>query len=307
MTIYETTASSDRPQAIPVVGETLRILATRMGKIAQAVVLITTTVPDSYQVSMDLIDHTTRTMVDVYDLEYAPELATTADVFRVSTGLRHIIDLCELCHVAGIVSDMNYQILVNELQNTHQFVNEKLMTYCIGHVAYPLRVPEISSGTKNAQQVSLEQYFIQPNTEAKKTEQIPLSETKPEREPTEFFTKVSRTFIERTEERETPMINRHPAASTKENLKVSHKLEPRIPSPMAVKPFSGEDKKDRRDAIMKTIRSKGQVTIKDISENIRGCSEKTIQRDLQELIQHGVLIREGEKRWAVYKLAMKNV
>ena len=75
----------------------------------------------------------------------------------------------------------------------------------------------------------------------------------------------------------------------------------------AIKPISGEDKKERRDAIMKTIRSKGQVTIRDISKNIHGCSEKTIQRDLQELIQHGVLIREGEKRWAVYKLAMNNV
>ncbi len=74
-----------------------------------------------------------------------------------------------------------------------------------------------------------------------------------------------------------------------------------------MKPVLGEDKKERRDAIMRTIRSKGQVTIKDISENISGCSEKTIQRDLQELIQHGVLMREGEKRWAVYKLAMKNV
>lgn len=76
---------------------------------------------------------------------------------------------------------------------------------------------------------------------------------------------------------------------------------------MVVKTISGEDKKERRDSIMRTIRSKGQVTIKDISENIKGISEKTIQRDLQELIQHGVLIREGEKRWAVYKLAMKNI
>jgi predicted HTH transcriptional regulator len=43
------------------------------------------------------------------------------------------------------------------------------------------------------------------------------------------------------------------------------------------------------------------VSIKDIRTAITGCSEKTIQRELANLISQGLIKREGERRWSVYK------
>ncbi len=62
-------------------------------------------------------------------------------------------------------------------------------------------------------------------------------------------------------------------------------------------------KNDRRDNILKILRKKGEITIKDISTTISGCSEKTLQRELLALVQNGVLKKEGEKRWSRYSLA----
>lgn len=60
---------------------------------------------------------------------------------------------------------------------------------------------------------------------------------------------------------------------------------------------------DRRSAILSILNSKGPSDIKDISTLIRGVSEKTIQRELQALVQAGLVAREGERRWTRYSLA----
>ncbi|PIR38806.1 MAG: hypothetical protein COV34_00605 [Candidatus Zambryskibacteria bacterium CG10_big_fil_rev_8_21_14_0_10_42_12] len=62
-------------------------------------------------------------------------------------------------------------------------------------------------------------------------------------------------------------------------------------------------KKNRRDFILSVISQKGEVTIKDISSVFKGCSEKTIQRELIALVNDGVVSKEGERRWSRYKLS----
>ena len=60
--------------------------------------------------------------------------------------------------------------------------------------------------------------------------------------------------------------------------------------------------KDRREAVLSAIRNKGHASIKDISTLIRNVSEKTIQRELSALIEEGVVLKKGERRWSVYFL-----
>ncbi len=56
----------------------------------------------------------------------------------------------------------------------------------------------------------------------------------------------------------------------------------------------------RTSEILAFIRKQKQVSIKDIAKVIRGVSEKTIQRELQELIRDGLVRKEGERRWSQY-------
>ena len=71
-----------------------------------------------------------------------------------------------------------------------------------------------------------------------------------------------------------------------------------------------DDKKDklnrkdlRNKAILALIAKKGNVNIKDISLSIKGCSEKTVQRELNLLIKLGIVKKSGERRWSRYFLA----
>lgn len=58
----------------------------------------------------------------------------------------------------------------------------------------------------------------------------------------------------------------------------------------------------RRDQIITIIMDKKTVSIKDLSIEIKDCSEKTIQRELNTMIQNGVIRREGQRRWSTYSL-----
>ena len=59
----------------------------------------------------------------------------------------------------------------------------------------------------------------------------------------------------------------------------------------------------REAIIVKYLDDKNNLTVKDFSRVIKGCSEKTIQRELLRLVGNGVLKKVGERRWSRYSLA----
>jgi hypothetical protein len=70
------------------------------------------------------------------------------------------------------------------------------------------------------------------------------------------------------------------------------------------KPYKSTDvKEDRKSTITRLLLKKSGLNIKDFSQAIKGCSEKTIQRELLAMVAAGVLKKEGERRWSTYSLA----
>ena len=69
-------------------------------------------------------------------------------------------------------------------------------------------------------------------------------------------------------------------------------------------PRQQSDKKGRQEEIVAIFqRDSGKaLTIKDISVVIKDCSEKTIQRQLLDMVANGVLKKEGERRWSRYSI-----
>lgn len=61
-------------------------------------------------------------------------------------------------------------------------------------------------------------------------------------------------------------------------------------------------KYNRKDQILALFVRGVDINIKDISSRIKGCSEKTIQRELNNLVFEGKINRIGEKRWSRYIL-----
>jgi predicted HTH transcriptional regulator len=64
-----------------------------------------------------------------------------------------------------------------------------------------------------------------------------------------------------------------------------------------------KDKKDtRQNSIINLLKKSSNLTIKDFVKVITDCSEKTIQRELIQLVEKGIVKREGERRWSTYSL-----
>ena len=61
---------------------------------------------------------------------------------------------------------------------------------------------------------------------------------------------------------------------------------------------------NRQKAIIGMLHKKTNLTVKDFLEVITDCSEKTIQRELIKMVDTGVLMRVGERRWSRYSLTI---
>lgn len=76
-----------------------------------------------------------------------------------------------------------------------------------------------------------------------------------------------------------------------------------IKSDFGDKNGNGYKRKDmRRTAIVNFIKRHNNISIKDIAQNIVGCSEKTVQRELISLVSQGVVKKVGERRWSRYSI-----
>jgi len=64
-----------------------------------------------------------------------------------------------------------------------------------------------------------------------------------------------------------------------------------------------DEKKARRTRVLEHLSKTELKTIKDVSKFFTDCSEKTIQRELNDLVEERFIVRVGDRRWSTYKLA----
>ena len=84
-----------------------------------------------------------------------------------------------------------------------------------------------------------------------------------------------------------------------------HSSESREPKNKAIgqgQVITQQKKSNRQEQIISVLKGQSNLTIKDFSKVIKDCSEKTIQRELIELVDKGVIKKEGERRWSRYSL-----
>jgi hypothetical protein len=112
------------------------------------------------------------------------------------------------------------------------------------------------------------------------------------------------------------MFNLPPEVSRTENLSFKENpikrtntmsfINNKTSSNVLYKPLSFIDhkkvKSDRIEKIISIIKEKNEASIKDISTSFPDCSEKTIQRELNDLIEKGQIKKSGDKRWSRYSI-----
>lgn len=177
-----------------------------------------------------------------------------------------IVSLLDIALFAGLVSSMNVSIMKREFQHVLQTIHK--ITQGKGRAGYDLG----------------EDFFIAP---------VPENQTDEISHQIRYETRgiKDNSFVLK-ESFEPAQI--HKTVSQDSLHEKSEKL--RVFSPVAVK------KNKRQSLIIALLKRKKEVMIKDVTEVIRDCSEKTIQRELLNLVEQGVLSKVGERRWTKYSL-----
>lgn len=63
-----------------------------------------------------------------------------------------------------------------------------------------------------------------------------------------------------------------------------------------------KDNGDRTEKIVAFMKGKEKLSVTDIAAGFKDCSEKTIQRELVNLVASGRVVKEGERRWSRYTI-----
>ena len=69
----------------------------------------------------------------------------------------------------------------------------------------------------------------------------------------------------------------------------------------------GQDFNERQVTILEFLSERKSAKISDLTDFFQEVSSKTIQRDLQDLVNKGILKKEGERRWTVYSVVKEVV
>jgi hypothetical protein len=191
-----------------------------------------------------------------------------------------IVSLSSIAYHSGLISEMNFHILSREFSN--------LVTV----------IEKDENKKANEETVSLDPRFFDV---AHETSSAP--EVLPKAEEKNVFYRPHTGASEQGPDPK-PHYGISKGHSSTEREMASRKAEYLPMREAREKAERGSDGKDSRKAtILKLLSKKSGLGIKDFAESIKGCSEKTIQRELLAMVAAGTIKKEGERRWSTYSLA----
>ncbi len=176
-----------------------------------------------------------------------------------------IVSLSGIAHVSGLISEMNYNVLEQEFEKLVAIINK--------------------DENKKANE---ETVILNPNFFERTSVSIQENSFKSDKDSRIETSNVLYTSSN--------------AVSKGHSQKIIQRV-PAIDTPSSLRKVEYLPKNDRKTIITKLLSKKSGLNIKDFSQTIRGCSEKTIQRELLAMVASGVLKKEGERRWSTYSLA----
>jgi len=257
-------------------------LKNKMDKIAAAIHMVTDCIEDNEPIRFKLRSLAVELASETHEFIYTPARDrgfVFSDIELVATEIMSFINIARS---VLIISPMNAEILLRELSANTERMRAWTETgfYEVENAGASQIKPSVSF-TLNESHFQADQHQLRQAADQ-------TDKTVADRQPATPTVQKSTQTTDGSKGQKT--------ATTSSNTKVRQDLEDN-------KKFDFAVKLNRRNSILKIIKDKKEVTIKDISNLIADVSEKTIQRELGNLVSEGVLKKIGEKRWSKYMLA----
>lgn len=259
-------------------------------RLATAIYLVTNFLSDTEPMKARLRTLSLELVRDASLVKNGSQMVEANVLEALRANILETLSLFELAFIAGLVSEMNFTILKREytaLQGTIEVKKasrESRTDSILGDNFFGSSVPrsDIGDFAKSLRAVS---------TEARIRGETLVSSTTPKVIPKgHSIGQTTTTMSDRKDSSRSDLKNPSPRSV----------LGGSVPSPRAITDVA---KESRRMRILKLVKDNREVTIKDIATHFSDLSEKTIQRELVNLVESGVLKKFGERRWSRYLLA----
>lgn len=239
----------------------------KVTKIASAVYLVTDLIKDNEPLKWELRKNVT---VSMSFINFTKDMALSLkEIFSGLTALHHLVELGKTYRLIG---EMNGNILEKEINDIVSVINKEAgFPSSLSEDFFFVSLSETEGLFKDNLFISSENSHLrsQTSTESYKGHY--------KRQNSDFYNKSK------------DMSFRNPLNQTQNHTYKTNENK-------------GEGKGQRKDQILKIIKDKTEVTIKDITLVIKDCSEKTIQRELTNMLTAGLIKKVGERRWSKYSL-----
>lgn len=211
---------------------------------------------------------------DIYKLPIIAPVEKNTNITLALSHIGEIMAFVGIAHTIGLVSEMNATILKKEFS----LLENELLSYQKENQSSSFGGVLFESQKNSSFELSSDMFEV-----GEKFNTIAEISTKPADSVKDIYankkTSYNMSFT-------TPARTNLASASIKKSYVHSS-------SPL--------DKKERTDKILALIKDKKDVSIKDIVYAFTDCSEKTIQRELNTLVDKGQIKKIGAKRWSRYQ------
>ena len=251
--------------------EHLSFIYKKSEKIASALHLVSSLLKDTEPIKWEIREKGVQLLFASLSLSSIEPSDRNGSVQSFFSESFEIVSLLRVAHISGLISSMNFQVLKSEIESLVSLLKSKVF-----------------DDAAKAGYVLSDSFF--------KTDLLALKLPENSNSPD---LKNPSLFGKNVPDRQSTTTLSDRLDSQGDKVKTDTKL-----SPLNNREFGVvKDKKDtRKVAILDLLRSGNHLTISDFQLSIKGCSAKTIQRELLELVAQGIIKKEGERRWSRYSI-----
>ena len=274
------------------------LIAKKSERLVTALYLVTDLISDTEPIKQGLRKSAVGLLSSMNALA---QLEVKDRVTEFKTSLKSVTEILSLLHVSittGLVSDMNGNILMDGFRAL-QLVLEKKQPILTKEMLSIDNEEELNRSTSLSNAITSTSYdVLTPLSISRMNESVNTDENKKTNKMS-YIEKLEKfdfnsNFNSNKVEKETNIVNDND--TDLKDFNKNTKAQTTFNSSFQIR------KQSRRDQILALFVKGVDVSIKDISARIKGCSEKTIQRELNNLVFDGKIKRIGEKRWSRYVL-----
>lgn len=245
------------------VEKSLAAYAQKIGKVVSAIYLVTDVMDGQLPLTASLRSQSIELLNACYGLLSVAQPIGSDALVRIAVRIEQVATLVTIGSIAHHISPMNADIIGTELKNIRELIGVDIATVTASEKKFAIH-PGIS---------------IQPNVPKQILDDESFAALLSRHESKRHQQSIKTTL--------TTKLNQNDNQNDIRKIKTTFQND--IPEIA------------RKDMIISVIRSIDGCTLADIKPKMKSISDKTLQREIAELMTMGLIKREGNKRWAIYR------